>query len=203
MPEPTPMTTDRSDTVAVACETSFEPVKIDEIDTEAVLDADGVGIRAPSYDEGALMWEIAREAGSLEVNSPYAYLLQCRNFQNTCAIAEVYGRPAGFVITHRVPERPAVLFVWQIAVLPDFRGMGIAKRLLDGVLGREANTGVHTVEATVTPSNKASAAFFASFAKSRGATLDVQPGFAAESFPDDHEHEAEQLYAIAPVASIA
>jgi len=203
MPEPTSMTADRGDATAVARETSFEPVRIDEVDTEAVLDADGVGIRAPSYDEGAVMWEIAREAGSLEVNSPYAYLLQCRNFQNTCAIAEVYGQPAGFVVTHRVPDRPAVLFVWQIAVLPDFRGMGIAKRLLDGVLGREANAGVRAVEATVTPSNKASAAFFASFAKSRGATLDVRPGFAAESFPGGHDHETEELYAIAPVASIA
>ena len=146
---------------------------------------------------------MAREAGTLDLNSPYAYMAQCRNFQNTCAIAEVYGRPAGFVIAHRLPDSPDVLFVWQIAVLPDFRGQGIAKRLLDDLLEREANSGVRTVEATITPSNRSSAALFKAFAKERGAQFAKQPGFAAGSFPDDMDHEAEELVVISPVASIA
>lgn len=179
------------------------PAPVSDTVTEAVLDADGVGVRAPSFDDGALMWDMTRTAGTLDLNSPYAYMLQCRDFAHTCAIAEVYGRPAGFVIAHRPPARPDVLFVWQIAVLPDFRGLGIAGRMLDDLLAREPNAGVRTVEATVTPSNTASAALFRSFARSRGATVTVTPGFAADDFPDGLGHEPENLFTISPVAAVA
>ena len=98
---------------------SFEPFKVEDAATEAVLDADGVGIRAPSHTDGALLWEITRQAGTLEV----------------------YGKPAGFVTAHRLPDRPDVLFVWQVAVLSEFRGLGIAKRLLNDILDRDATAG--------------------------------------------------------------
>jgi len=148
------------------------------------------------------MWELARDAGGLDLNSPYAYMVAGRHFQSTCAIAEVYGKPAGFVMAHRIPSRPDVLFIWQVAVLPDFRGLGIAKRMFDNLLAREENAGVRTMEATVTSSNKASAALFAAFAKSRNAELDVRTGFTAADFPDGHGHEAEELYVIAPISDI-
>lgn len=182
---------------------SFEPFKVEDAATEAVLDADGVGIRAPSHSDGALLWEITRQAGTLDVNSPYAYMMQCRNFQSTCAIAEVYGKPAGFVTAHRLPDRPDVLFVWQVAVLSEFRGLGIAKRLLNDILDRDATAGVRTVQSTVSPSNTASRALFTAFAKTKGATLDVQPCFRIEDFPDGDVHEAEELFVITPVAAIA
>ena len=177
--------------------------KVEDIATEAVLDTDGVGVRAPSHDEGALLWEIARDAGNLDLNSPYAYMMTCRNFQNTCAIAEIYGMPAGFVMAHRPASRPHVLFVWQIAVLPEFRGFGIAKRLLDGLLDRDVNAGVRTIEATVSPSNTASAALFTAFANDRNAKLDMRTGFTADDFPEGHGHEAEQLFTISPIANIS
>jgi len=177
--------------------------KVEDIATEAVLDTDGVGIRAPSLDEGALLWELARDAGNLDLNSPYAYMMTCRNFQNTCAIAESYGIPAGFVMAHRPAARPHVLFIWQIAVLPEFRGFGIAKRLLDSILERDANVGVRSVEATVTPSNTASAALFTAFAAARNAKLDVRTGFTADDFPEEHRHEAERLFVISPIAAIS
>lgn len=180
-----------------------QPVPVFDAATEAVLDADGVGVRAPSCDDGARIWEMARDAGTLDLNSPYAYMLMCRDFPHTCAIAEVYGRPAGFVIAHRVPARPDVLFIWQIAVLPDFRGLGIAGRMLDDLLARDANAGVRTLEATVTPSNAASGALFRSFAKSRGAALAMSPCFAAGDFPGGLGHEAEELFTITPVAPVA
>ena len=181
----------------------FDPVRIPETATEAVLDPDGVGIRVPTFDEGALMWEIARDAGTLDLNSPYAYMMQCRNFRNSCAIAEIYGRPAGFVTGHRLPDRPDTLFIWQIAVLPEFRGFGIARRMLADLLERQANAGVRTIEATVSPGNSASAALFTTFAESVGAELTVKQGFAADEFPDDAPGKQEDLFRITPVAAVA
>ncbi|HEY9079982.1 diaminobutyrate acetyltransferase [Magnetovibrio sp.] len=179
------------------------PSRVEGIAAEAILDTDGVGIRAPSHNEGALMWELARDAGGLDLNSPYAYMMACRHFPNSCAIAEIYGQPAGFVMAHRIPARNDVLFIWQVAVLPEFRGLGIAKRMFDSIVERDVNAGVRTIEATVTPSNTSSAALFSAFAKGRDAHLDIRSCFGADDFPEGQGHEAEDLYVISPITSIA
>lgn len=171
-------------------------------DSEAMMDADGVGVRPALEDEGALLWELARDAKGVDLNSPYAYMMTCRNFSSTSVVAEVFGQPAGFITAHRLPSRPHVLFVWQVAVLPEFRGLGIASRMLDGLAELPACTGVRKFEATVTPSNKASKALFSRFAKSRSAQLDIQTGFAKADFPEGESHEAEQLFTIQPIHSI-
>lgn len=201
MPDMTEIATDSGEPASIPGGSSFAPVEIERAATEAILDPDGMGFRAPSSNEGGLLWEMANDIPALDLNSPYAYLMQCRNFQNTCAVAESYGRPAGFVTAHCRPNRPDILFVWQIAVLPAFRGMGIATRLLDHVLARDANADVSTVEATVTPSNTASRALFAAFAKEKGATLKVRTGFERDAFPDGHGHEPEDLLVINPIAA--
>ena len=100
------LTTEPSDPATSNGGGSLTPIEVKVAATEAVLDVDGVGIRAPSLGEGALMWELARDAGGLDLNSPYAYMMAGRHFQSTCAIAEVYGKPAGFVLAHRITSRP-------------------------------------------------------------------------------------------------
>lgn len=171
-------------------------------DREVLLDPDGVAVRGAIIDEGALLWELARDAGGIDLNSPYAYMMQCRNFHETCVVAEVFGTPAGFVTAHRVPNRPHALFVWQVAVLPEFRGLGIGQRMLDALVERPACIGVQKLEATVTPSNKASKALFSAFAKARGAELKIGTGFAKDDFPDDEPQEREHLFTVHPIHSI-
>ncbi len=171
-------------------------------DREVMLDPDGVAVRNAIVDEGALLWELARDAGGLDLNSPYAYMTQCRNFHETCVVAEVFGTPAGFVTAHRVPNRPNVLFVWQVAVLPEFRGLSIGKRMLEGLVERPVCKGVRKLETTVTPSNKASEALFSSFAKARGAELIIASGYAKDDFPDDEPQERERLFTIQPIHSV-
>lgn len=171
-------------------------------DSDALLGTDGVAVRTALQDDGALLWELARDAGGIDLNSPYAYMMLCRNFMDTCVVAEVYGQPAGFVTAHRVPSRNHVLFVWQVAVLPEFRGMGIARRLLDALVERPACVGVRKLESTVTPSNAGSTALFAAFAKARGAAMDISPGFTTDDFPEDERHEEERLFTIQPIHPI-
>lgn len=168
---------------------------------EALLDPDGVAVRPALEGDGALLWELARAAGTLDLNSPYAYMMTCRNFADTCAVAEVFGMPAGFVAAHRVPVRPHTLFVWQVGVLPEFRGLGIAKRLLDSLMGQPGCAGVRALEATVTPGNAASKALFASFARARGADLSIAAGFGRDDFPEDSVHDEERLFRIAPIGA--
>lgn len=169
---------------------------------EFMIDSDGVAVRDAIMDEGGMIWEMARDAGGIDLNSPYAYMIQWRNFHQTCVVAEVYGKPAGFVMAHRVPNRPHVLFVWQVAVLPEFRGMGIGHRMLEELVERPACTGVRVLEATVTPSNKASERLFSAFAEARDAEIDFGTGFAKSDFPDDEPQERERLLTVQPIHSV-
>ena len=38
--------------------------------SEVLLDADGVAVRTALKDEGALLWQLARDAGGIDLNSP-------------------------------------------------------------------------------------------------------------------------------------
>ncbi|MDX2375483.1 diaminobutyrate acetyltransferase [Microbacterium sp. LRZ72] len=149
--------------------------------------------------DGAAMWKIARDSGSLDLNSSYAYLLHCRDHARACRIATIDSEPAGFLLGMIVPLRPSTLFVWQIAVDTAFRGHGLAARMLDDVVADLVEAGeIDTVETTVTDDNAASLRLFHSFAERWGNTpISKSPLFEAEHFPDGHD--AEPLYTIGPL----
>jgi diaminobutyrate acetyltransferase len=150
---------------------------------------EALAMRSPTLEDGATMWRIAAESKVLDLNSSYAYLLWCRDFARSSVVATVDGEPVGFVTGFIRPDRPDTLMVWQVAVDSDFRGRGLAKRMLDHLVDRLASESVTWLETTVTPDNQASARLFASFADARDAQLVREPGFAAELFPDGHETE--------------
>lgn len=146
------------------------------------------------------MWRLASASGALDVNSPYTYLLTCRDFAETSAIAEIGGAVAGFVIGFRPPSRPESVFVWQVAVADAHRGKGLAGGMLEHVVARHPD--VTWLEATVTPDNAASDRLFRSFAARRGTDVTEEAFAAAEDFPPEAgHHEPETLYRIGPLAT--
>jgi len=154
--------------------------------------------RSPRVEDAAAIWGLVRRDPALDTNSPYAYLLLCSDFAASGAIAEVDGAIAGFVLGYRPPARPEAFFVWQVAVDPAHRGLGLGSALLAFVLGRLAGEGVAFLEATVTPSNQASRALFHNLARRAGAELTTATAFGAELFPSG-DHEAEVRVRIGPL----
>lgn len=163
--------------------------------------ADGFLIDRPDVSDGAGLWRIAKDSRTLDLNSSYAYLLWCRDFAGTSAVARTRdGRPAGFVTAYLRPERPGTLLVWQVAVDAAHRGNGVAARLLDGLVARVVREyGVDRLETTIAPGNTASERLFTSFAARRGAAVEREVLFPAEGFPDG-PHDPEVLYRIGPFA---
>ncbi|MFH8803083.1 diaminobutyrate acetyltransferase [Streptomyces sp. NPDC017936] len=159
-------------------------------------------IDRPSVADGAALWRIAKESGKLDLNSSYSYLLWCRDFAGTSAVARAEdGEPVGFVTGYVRPEAPHVLLVWQVAVDPAYRGRGLAAALLDGLTARlAAERPLTTVETTVTPGNTASERLFTSYAARHGADVTREVLFDAGLFPDG-PHETEVLYRIGPLTS--
>jgi L-2,4-diaminobutyric acid acetyltransferase len=159
-------------------------------------------IDRPSVADGTALWRIAKESGTLDVNSSYSYLLWCRDFAGTSAVARSEGgEPVGFVTGYVRPEAPETLFVWQVAVDGAYRGRGLAAALLDGLTARvAAERPLTTVETTITPGNTASERLFTSYAARHGADVTREVLFDTGLFPDG-PHDPEVLYHIGPLTS--
>ncbi|MFE9933865.1 diaminobutyrate acetyltransferase [Streptomyces sp. NPDC005533] len=157
-------------------------------------------IDRPRPGDGPLLWRMARDSGTLDLNSSYSYLLWCRDFAGTSAVArDRSGQAVGFVSGYLRPDSPGTLLVWQVAVDESVRGLGVAGALLDGLSARvAADHGLSFLEATVSPGNLASERLFASYAARHRATLTREVLFAAEEFPDDG-HAPEVLHRIGPL----
>lgn len=154
-------------------------------------------LRTPTLTDGRALWRMAVDSATLDVNSPYAYLLWCRDFASTSVIAEHHGVPAGFVTGYRRPAQPETLMVWQVAVNAAHRGAGLAGRMLDHLAAAQLPDGVTFIETSITPDNDASRRLFGAFARRWDATLDSCELFGTGLFPDSHL--SEDLFRIGPL----
>ena len=144
------------------------------------------------------MWSVARAAGGLDVNTPYAYVLWGRDFAGTTSVVRDGDDVVAYCTGYRRPDDPSALFVWQVAVAPTHRRLGLGRALLDDLVAR---TGARAVEATVTAGNAGSWRLFTSLADAHEATVVVTELFTEDDFPDGHE--AEQLLRIEPLGPAA
>lgn len=156
--------------------------------------------RSPRREDGASMWSLVRDSGTLDLNSSYCYLVLAEWFSDTCKLAvnmndQQVHEAVGLVTGFRQPAEQDTLFVWQIAVDKAYRGQGIAMRLLDELT---ANSEIRYLEATISPSNLSSRRLFEKWANKHKAPIVKSEGFGETCFPDQlHEHE--QLYRIGPI----
>lgn len=143
------------------------------------------------------MWELARDSGALDLNSPYAYLLFGAHFSATSLVAEHEGRLVGFVAGYLPPTDPDLVFIWQVAVDPSMRGAGLGGSLLHTTFEHAQTRGATGITATVTPSNDPSRRLFQAVARDLGLSYREEPLFGAELFAGEG-HEPEHRILIAP-----
>ncbi|MFA5564362.1 MAG: diaminobutyrate acetyltransferase [Acidimicrobiia bacterium] len=156
-----------------------------------------IRVRPSQASDGVAMWHLA-DRSTLDTNSPYAYVHYGDQFSSTCRVAiNDDGAVVGFVLAHLLPKRPNSLFIWQIGVAEEARGLGIASEMLDSLWADTAD--VSFLEATVTPSNTASDRLFRRFAQQHAAELETSLIYGEALFPAG-THEAELRYRIGPIA---
>lgn len=153
--------------------------------------------RSATPADGAEMWKFVKEAGTLELNPSYAYILLCQHFGDTCIVAEKDGELVGFVLAYVPPRQPDTVFVWQVGVGRRVRKRGVGIALLRHLLALDGCRNVEYLEASVTPSNTPSQNLFRSFARKWGVSCRKLPFFPREFFPE--AHEAEHLYRVGPL----
>lgn len=158
--------------------------------------------RKPRVQDGGWMWEVTRANGELDLNSPYAYLMMCEYFAETCVVVEEDGERLGFVLGFRLPDDPETFFVWQVTTDPAHRGKGLARRMVTAILERVVDRDVRFLEATVTPSNESSQRLFRGFGRRLGVECAETTAFSAELFPGGG-HESELRFRIGPFTAAA
>ncbi|QDP42051.1 diaminobutyrate acetyltransferase [Radiobacillus deserti] len=158
---------------------------------------DTVTFEKPIPKDGTAMWELVNQS-TLDQNSAYKYIMMSKYFRETCVVAKENDKLVGFVTAFIPPEQSDVVFIWQIGVDSSQRGKGIASKLLNALVNRRACKDVRFVEATVTPSNKASQSLFKRLARDHDTKCTVTECFAQDLFPGD-EHEAELSFRVGPL----
>jgi len=152
-------------------------------------------LRKPRATDGAEIWALVRSCKPLDENSMYCNLVQAEHFRETCVVAEISGEIVGWVSGHIIPDEDA-LFVWQVAVSPRARGLGLGKKMLLELIERDACDSADRLRTTITADNAASWALFRSFARAIGGELDDAPHFHSETHFDGH-HDTEHMVTIA------
>lgn len=155
-------------------------------------------LRMPVAADGSALNSLVSRCPPLDPNSVYCNLLQCTHFAGTSVAADAEGTLAGFISGYLVPMSSDTLFVWQVAVAPEFRGQGLATRMLHELLARPACKQVRYVETTVTDANIASLSLFNAFANRRKARLTSTPYFD-KTLHFDGRHDSERLLRIGPL----
>lgn len=152
-------------------------------------------LRKPDATDGAAIWELVKDCEPLDENSMYCNLVQADHFRDTCVVAELDGEIAGWISGHMIPAKDE-LFVWQVAVSPTARGMGLGKKMLLDLIERDACEGATHLKTTITKNNDASWGLFRSFARSIGGELSDSPHFQCDEHFDGH-HDTEHMVTIA------
>src|SRR5512138_993106 len=157
-------------------------------------------LRRPRAADGKSVHALIAACAPLDTNSLYLNLLQCTHFADTCVLAErtdAAPSPAGFVSGYLLPNRPNVLFIWQVAIAASERGQGLARAMLFDLLERPACAGVDHIQTTITESNGASWALFRSLARSLACPIEDRLLFDRNAHLDG-VHESEILVTIGP-----
>lgn len=162
-------------------------------------------LRRPAETDAVAMHRLVAETEVLDLNSTYAYLLMATDFADTSIVADRDGALCGLITGYHPPNRPEVLFVWQVAVAESARGTGLGVMMLDA-LTRRVREDRHghpvTVEATVAPTNTASRAMFGAFARRHGVPMSEHPRFLAAHFDAGQTHDADQTHEDEPTLRI-
>ena len=138
-------------------------------------------LRKPTETDGFELHRLVDRAGKLDKNSIYCNLLQFSHFADTAIVAERDGQLIGSVTGYRLPNNPQTLFIWQVAVDPDYRGIGLASKMLSSLTERLLDQGITHLETTITRDNVASQKLFTRFFKRAGDSFTSEPYFESET----------------------
>jgi L-2,4-diaminobutyric acid acetyltransferase len=157
-------------------------------------------MRSPSLEDGMAACRLIENCPPLDTNSSYCNLLQCSHFAGTSVITHRDGDLVGFISGYVIPERRDTLFIWQVAVADQARGVGLASRMLAHILARPICADIGYLETSITHDNHGSWALFKSLARKFSADFQSSLWMDKETHFSG-QHNSEALVRIGPFNS--
>jgi L-2,4-diaminobutyric acid acetyltransferase len=164
---------------------------------EILSSLENIVLRRPTLEDGMGVYQLVENCPPLDPNSSYCNLLQCSHFSATSVTAVLEGSLVGFISGYIIPDRTDTLFVWQVAVSQNARGVGLASRMLSEILSRPECSAVEYLETTITQDNQASWALFEGLAKKLSVNLQRSDWMDKEAHFSGL-HDSETLVRIGP-----
>ncbi|WP_010137181.1 diaminobutyrate acetyltransferase [Oceanicola sp. S124] len=165
------------------------------LDGSGTLRPTNLTLRKPTSEDGSAIWDLVRACKPLDENSMYCNLVQCDHFADTCVLAEEADKGViGWISGHELPSEEGTLFVWQVAVSAEARGMGLGGKMLSHLVNRDG-LDVQRIKTTITADNEASWALFRRFADRMGGDLSHAPHYT-RSDHFDGAHATEHMVTI-------
>ncbi len=154
----------------------------------------------PTPQDGHSVTQLVKNCPPLDTNSSYCNLLQCTHFSETSIIAKKETATIGFISGYQIPNAPHRLFIWQVAVSEEARGMGLASKMVTNLLERlnSSHNTIEYIETTITKSNEASWALFTRLSETLNAPL-ADKIFFDKELHFSGEHDSEHLVQIGPI----
>jgi L-2,4-diaminobutyric acid acetyltransferase len=156
-----------------------------------------IELRVPTLEDGMSVFRLIKRCPPLDTNSSYCNILQTSHFASTSVAAERGGQVVGFISGYILPDRPDTLFIWQVAVDGEARGIGLASKMLINLLARSACKKVSYLETTITQNNVPSWSLFKALGEKLSADLQSSIWLEKEAHFDG-EHDSEALVRIGP-----
>ncbi len=136
-------------------------------------------VRTVTEADHALLHRLAEACPPLDVHTPYTYWVLCTRFPETCFVLLHDGEPAGFLTAVRSARE---LFIWQIGLLPAWRGQGLSQLLIHSAVSA-ARQG-EAIRVTIAPDNLASLGAFQGYCRKHGLSWTEEKQFDPNLCPD-------------------
>jgi len=104
----------------------------------------------------------------LDLHTPFTYWVLSEYFNNTCLVLEDEGSIVGYAGGMKSTSVENVFYLWQIGLLPNYRGKGFFSALLDKIIEEVKKLGCDYLEFSVLSDNHQSINAFTNYAKKKG-----------------------------------
>lgn len=136
-----------------------------------------ITVRSINERDADALFDLAANIPPLTPHSWYTYWNVASNFGGSCFITEADDEPVGFITSHPTTTHPRERFLWQLGLLPEYRGRGFAAWLQDRVVATARDAGAVAIRTTIEADNPRSLKSFERMATRLGTTLEEKGRF--------------------------
>lgn len=154
-----------------------------------------VKLRTLTLADVGTLYDLAGACPPLEQHTYYTYWMLAAASHQISFIAEVDGKPVGFMTSMMSPES-AVL--WQLGVVPAYRKQGIGKKLLEATVDALLDRGARDFLVTATLGNDASLSTMKSLARQRGWGFELEGSLTMPPRAGETELQRENIFRMTP-----